>query len=328
MMKKRKQGKDLLFLAVILILVLVMLYSGLQLLEPTVSRNEQQGEAFVSKVIERGGVEYFPRQDITTVLVMGIDQFGPVEESSAYINTGAADMNIVLIFDEKNEVINIIHLNRDTMVEMPVLGIGGKQAGTYYGQLALSHTFGRGLTDSCENTRRTVSDLFYGVAIDYYVSMNMDAIAILNDAVGGVTVDVTEDFSKVDASIVMGKVKLTGDQAIHYVRTRQGVGDQLNVSRIQRHKAYLDGFMEAFRAQRETDPKLMVSAYEAVQPYIVTDCSVNAISGMMDRYSDYRINEIISPAGNNVRGEEYYEFYLDEEDLDELILRIFYAPKG
>ena len=166
MMKKRKQGKDLLFLAVILILVLVMLYSGLQLLEPTVSRNEQQGEAFVSKVIERGGVEYFPRQDITTVLVMGIDQFGPVEESSAYINTGAADMNIVLIFDEKNEVINIIHLNRDTMVEMPVLGIGGKQAGTYYGQLALSHTFGRGLTDSCENTRRTVSDLFYGVAID------------------------------------------------------------------------------------------------------------------------------------------------------------------
>ena len=327
MMKKRKQGNDLLFLAVILILVLVMLYSGLQILESTVLHERYREETFETKVIKRSGMEYFPRQDITTVLVMGIDQFGPVTKSSAYTNTGATDMNIVLVFDEANKVCNVLHLNRDTMVEMPVLGIGGKTAGTYYGQLALSHTFGSGLEDSCENTRKTVSDLFYGIAIDYYVSMNMDAIAILNDAVGGVTVHVTEDFSKVDPSIGMGDVKLMGEQAIHYVRTRRGVGDQLNVSRIQRHKEYLDGFMDAFRAQREEDPQLIVNAFETVQPYIVTDCSLNAISGMLDRYSDYQINEIISPAGENVRGEEYYEFYLDEEALDELILRIFYAPK-
>jgi hypothetical protein len=55
--------------------------------------------------------------------------------------------------------------------------------------------------------------------------------------------------------------------------------------------------------------------------------SANAVSGMMDRYYDYKINEIISPAGENVIGEEFMEFYVDEEALDALILRLFYAPK-
>ena len=169
-MKKKKHGGELVFFGVILILVLMMLYSGLQILESTVLyRGQGQETGFVSKTITRENVDYFPRQDITTVLVMGIDKYGPVEKSDMYTNTGASDMNMVLIFDEVNKVCNILHLNRDTMLEMPVLGIGGKPAGTMYGQLALAHTFGTGLSDSCENVRKTVSDFLYGVEIDYYV---------------------------------------------------------------------------------------------------------------------------------------------------------------
>ena len=32
--------------------------------------------------------------------------------------------------------------------------------------------------------------------------------------------------------------------------------------------------------------------------------------------------------GENKLGEEYYEFYADEEKLDALILQLFYAPKN
>ena len=327
-MKKKTLGKDLVFLGLILILVLVMLYSGLQILESTVFHTGQEGSGnFVSKTIERNGIAYFPRQDITVVMVLGIDQFGPVAQSESYNNRGAADMDILLIFDETNKQINVLHLNRDTMLSMPVLGIGGRQAGTYYGQLALAHTYGSGLSDSCENARQAISDFLYGLKIDYYVSMNMDAITILNDAVGGVTVDVTEDFSAVDPTITMGKTTLLGDQAINFVRSRKDVGDSLNLSRIERHKVYLDGFAEAFRAKQEADAAFVLSAYEQVAPYLVTDLSANAISGMMDRYSDFEINEIVSPKGENRVGEEYMEFYVDEEALDALILRLFYAPK-
>ena len=328
-MRKKNHLADIAFFGVVLILVLVMLYSGLQILESTVLHQGQEESAGISasKTIVRNDMEYFPRQDITVVLVMGIDQFGPVADSEAYSNRGAADMNILLIFDEVSRVCNVLHLNRDTMLEMPVLGIGGREAGTYFGQLALSHTYGSGLEDSCENTRNTISRFLYGITIDHYVAMNMDAIGILNDAVGGVTVNVTEDFSLVDPTIGQGTVTLMGDQAIHYVRTRKDVGDQLNLSRISRQQNYIDGFVAAFREKREQDGEFIAKAYENVASYLVTDCSVNTITGMIDRYGDYAIGEVVTPDGENVLGNEYYEFYVDEEKLDATILRLFYAPK-
>jgi LCP family protein required for cell wall assembly len=327
-MRKHKMGKDIAFLLVVLILVLVVLYSGLQILETTVLRPEQSEDVpVVRKTITRNGIDYYPRQDITTVLIMGIDQFGPVADSGYHQNPGASDLNVLVIFDETNRVCNVLHLNRDTMVKMPALGINGKPAGSRYGQLALSHTYGSGLEDSCANTVQTVSDLLYGIRIDYYVAMNMDAIPILNDGVGGVTVTVTDDFSAVDPTIRMGRMTLRGQQALTFVRTRKDVGDQQNVTRIQRHKEYLENFLLAAKAKQSESLSFVLDLYGQVSPYLVTNCSANAISGMMDRYGDFELNEVVSPEGENVLGEEYMEFYLDEEKLDELILRLFYAPK-
>ncbi len=327
-MSKKRLLKDAVFLGAVLILVLVMLYSGLQILESTVLYTGQDEEyAVASKTIVRDGIAYFPRQDITTMLVMGIDKFGPVEESGSYINTGAADVNILLIFNETEKKCDVLHLNRDTMMEIPVLGIGGKQAGTIFGQLALAHTYGSGRDDSCRNAVEAVSDFLNGAEIDYYLSMHMDAIAILNDAVGGVTVTVQDDFSQVDPSITMGEVTLLGEQAIHFVRTRKDVGDQKNLSRMERHKDYLDGFVEAFRRKQAAETEFILQSYEQVKPYIITNCSANAVSGMVDRYGDYTVGEVLTLSGENRIGTQYYEFYPDQEALDELILRLFYAPK-
>ena len=327
-MRKRKPIKNILFSCVILILVLLMLYSGLRILESTVFNPQQDPDSTIaSKTILRDGVPYFPRQDITVVMLMGIDQYGKVEASDAYTNTGAADMVALLIFDDRDETCRVLGINRDTMLEMPVLGIGGKVAGSYFGQLALSHTYGTGLEDSCENTRNTVSKFLYGLRIDYYVAMNMDAIAILNDAVGGVTVTVEDDFSQINPDIPTGQVKLMGEQAIDFVRSRYGVGNQLNISRMERQKAYIHGFMDSLGKALEGGTGFALDTYEAVSPYIVTDCSWNVINGLMERYAEYDIAEIVSPEGENVRGEQYYEFYVDEDALDDLILRLFYAPK-
>jgi anionic cell wall polymer biosynthesis LytR-Cps2A-Psr (LCP) family protein len=155
----------------------------------------------------------------------------------------------------------------------------------------------------------------------------MDAISIMNDIIGGVKVTVKDDFSTIDPTIEMGEIVLKGDQAIHFVRTRKGLGDQLNISRMERQKEYMDGFLEALQKKNNQDPGFVLKAYEAISPYLVTDCSANALSGMMQRYSDYPLVELVTPQGENRMGEEYYEFYLDEESLDSLILRLFYAPK-
>ena len=328
-MKKHKHKKDLVFFAVILILVLVILYSGLRILESTVlHRGSGSGGTIASKTIEVDGVSYFPRQDITVVLVLGIDRFGPVQGSGHYTNTGAADVDMLMIFDQTDQVVNMLYLNRDTMLTMPALGVGGKPAGTYYGQLALAHTYGEGLQDSCENSRKAISDFLWGLRIDYYVSMNMDAIALINDAVGGVTVEVTEDFSLVDPTIPMGTVKLTGQQALNFVRTRKDVGDQLNLTRMERQMAYIRGFSQALKVKNETDPTFALSVYEELEPYIVTDCSAKTLTALLDKFASYGEGEILTPQGENVMGQKYFEFYVDEEDLTELVLRLFYATKA
>ena len=328
MMRIQKGVKRLVYFCILLILVFVMLYSGLRILESTVLYSEDApAETVHSKTITRDGIAYYPRQDITVMMVLGIDQTGPVESSNYYRNQGAADSIMLLVFDETNEECRVVYLNRDTMLHMDVLGVRGEYAGTTYGQLALAHTYGKGLEDSCENVRNTLMNFMHGLTIDYYVAMNMDAIPILNDAVGGVTVVVADDFSEVDPSIPMGEVTLRGQQVLSFVRTRKDVGDQKNVTRMERQKQYISAFLTALRAKEHEDTSFILKTYDEVAPYLISDCPVNTLSSMLDRYVDYEIVEIVTPEGDNVIGEAYYEFYVDEEKLDELILRLFYAPK-
>lgn len=327
-MHKRNKANKLIYYGIVLILVLMMVLSGLQILESTFLKSEESAaQPIHSKTIERDGIEYFPRQDITVLMVLGIDKAGPVEHSGSYNNDGANDVVMLMILDEKTEEYSVLYLNRDTMLQMPVLGIGGKYAGTAYGQLALAHSYGSGLEDSCENTKKTVSDFLYGLHIDYYVSLNLDAIGILNDSVGGVTVEVVDDFSQVDPTLTMGTHTLNSEQALHFIQSRIGVGDHLNISRNRRQKDYMIAFSDAFQAKMESSATFAMSVYQDISPYIVTDCSGNVLTSMMSRYGMYELKEIVTPEGENIMGKEYMEFYVDEEKLDELILRLFYSPK-
>lgn len=327
-MSKHKIWKSILYVCLFLLLFAGLIFSGLQLLESTVySNNPDETAEWEYKTVTVNGVDYFPRQDITTILVLGIDEEGPVRASGSYRNHGEADAVMLLVLNHAEDNIDVLCLNRDTMVQMPILGIDGRTSGTTYAQLALSHTYGEGLKDSCENTQKTVEALLNNIVIDHYVAMNMDGIAIVNDAVGGVTVTITDDFSEVDSSLTIGEVTLLGEQALTYVQTRKDVGSQLNISRMERHREYMHGLMQAVTARIVENEAFATDLYEQVSDYIVSDCSVNVISGLMERCADYTMDEIISPVGENILSEEYYEFYVDKEALDELILRLFYAPK-
>lgn len=310
-----------------LVLVCVILFSGLQILESTVFSSGQEMEVTVKKTITKDGVDYYPRQDITTILVMGIEQTGPVQISQDPYGGNMVDMVAVVIVDEKTKSCSVLNINRDTMLDMPMLDEHGREAGTFFGQLAYSHTYGHGGEDSCENTRKAVSNLLYGISLDYYIAMNMDAVGILNDAVGGVKVQVKDDFSALAPSITQGEMTLQGNQALAFVRSRSGIGDELNLSRIERQKEFIDGFVEAFTEKQRSSDTFLLKTYDTVAPYIVSDIPVKTLSAMAGRYEGYVVKDTISLKGENVLGQQYYEFYPDEKALEALILELFYAPK-
>ena len=322
----RKLLFRLMFVCVVLALLLLILYSGFRVLESTVFLDAPPETQAESKTIEKAGVKYFPRKDMTVLMLMGINREGKVQPT-AFNHGGAVDMVNLVIFDEEREQYHVLSLNRDMMVNMPALNQHGKAVDTYYGQLAYAHTYGDGMAISCENVRKTVSDLLYGLDIDYYLAMNMDTIGILNDAVGGVTVEVTDDFSGVSADLPMGTVKLTGDQAVTFVQARWGVGDQLNLSRMARQKEYMEHFMESLGRTLEKQSDFAEKTYGKIVDFVVTDCTVQILSRLEKDYRDYTPGRFCSVEGENVLGEEYYEFYPDADALDELILDLFYAPK-
>lgn len=326
-MKKPIRIGKVLLIVLIPILALVMVYSGLRILESTVFPRTTAEQAPEKKTIVRDGVEYFPKQDVTTFLVMGIDQEGIAEDSGSYNNPGTADVVFLVVFDESKREYNILALNRDMIVEMPILGIGGKPAGTTMAQLGLSHTYGNGLEESCENVRATVSSVLYGFDIDHYMSIRMSAMAKLNDAVGGVKVTVTDDFSAVDPSITAGEITLTGDQALNYLRARKDVGDQLNTSRMVRQEAYIEGFAQAMRETVANNPNFAESTFSEISDYLVADCADSTLYELLNRFSEYKFDEVLSPAGENQVEEGYMAFYVEEEALDALILQLLYAPK-
>ena len=322
-MNHNKQTKKILLLVAVLAVLALILYSATRLMESVLTPDT--GEvAIQSKTVSKNGTDYFPRQDITTILLMGVDRYGPVADSEAYNNSGASDLNILVIIDETAESVDLLYLNRDTMVEMPVLGIGGRNAGTYYGQLALAHTYGSGLEESCENTVETISKLLGGIRIDYYLSMNMDTIAILNDAVGGVTVEVKDDFSQVDPTLVKGEqVLLKGDQALTYVRTRKDMEDSSNLRRMERQRQFMDALYEKLLDCTENNPDFLLDALLQLSDSVMSDCTPTQLEALFDLMEECALNSITPLKGEAVKGDEFMEFYTDEDSLKQTVISLF-----
>ena len=272
------------------------------------------------------GTAYAKRENLETVLLLGVDKFEG-ETPEGYVNNQQTDFLLLLVMDKENETCTPIQLNRDTMTQIQILGVTGEPAGTFTGQLALAHTYGSGEEDSCENTVLAVSNLLYGMEIDHYVSLTMDGVALLNDLVGGVTVEVLDDFSGIDDSLVQGEtVTLKGQQALTYVRSRGGLEDSSNLHRMERQRQYLAALQQQLKAAVQQEDGFTLDALLQLNEYMVSDCTVNQLSDLGDSLAIYQVSDILTTPGDAQEGEEFIEFTVDEAALQQLVMDVFYEP--
>ena len=85
--------------------------------------------------------------------------------------------------------------------------------------------------------------------------------------------------------------------------------------------------MNALNKKLKENETFALDAYNSVSDYIVTDCSTNTLSNMLNKYANYTLEEIISPEGENDDSNTYMEFYVDENELQKLIIDMFYVKK-
>ena len=322
-MKFRQKRSAVIVVCIILALVLgilVLMFQGqghfLADFNPT-SSNFGRG-------VEYEGKWHSFRDDLKTILIMGLDKYERPEESWGYLNNQQSDFLILIVIDEKAGSSSILHLNRDTMTEISRLGVSGDVAGSFVGQLALAHTYGSGGSDSCLNATKAVSKLLHGVRIDHYITMTMDAVGILTDLLGGVEVTVLDDFSQVDSSLVKGqRVLLKGDQALTYVRTRKDMDDSSNLRRMERQRQFMNAFYVKLLEHTEDDPEFLMKALLQLSDSVMSDCTPSQLEALSELMEACTLNEITPLKGEAVRGEEFMEFYVDEDSLKQAVVSIF-----
>jgi LCP family protein required for cell wall assembly len=271
------------------------------------------------------GKDYSLKENVEAVLIMGVDESDEQTDSETYLNTNQADFLMLVVIDHDNKSYTSIDINRDTISKVPTLSIDGYFIGWEMEQLALAHTYGSGLKDSCENTVWAISEFLYDVPIAHYASLSIPAIGVANDAVGGVTVEIQDDFSEVDPTLVEGEtVTLTAEQAETFVRGRYGVADQTNVNRMSRQQTFISAWRKQAIEAINSDSSFVLTLLGLVSDYMVSDMTINELSDLSNVFTEYTDNGILDVAGESVKGETYMEFYADDDALKQTVLDLFY----
>ncbi|MBE5843440.1 MAG: LytR family transcriptional regulator [Butyrivibrio sp.] len=293
----------------------------------TESENELQWQ---DDWVKHNGTIYDYNEDIITFLVMGIDKMDEeVKEVYGEIAGGQADAIFLLVFNPHDRTTKVIGVNRNTMTDIEIYDEYGNYVTTYKAQLAVQHGFGDGVEGSCELQERAVSNLFYQLPIHGYAAINMSAIATINDAVGGVDVTPEYDFEIKDYSFKKGEqVHLDGEQAFAFLKGRDTKQIGSADKRLDRQKQYLTAFINQVISSSESKPTLAVDIFKAISKQMTTDVSVDEISYLASTVSSYSFDKdsFYLLKGKTMMGEQFEEFYPDEDAMYEMFLEIFYEP--
>ena len=278
--------------------------------------------------ISYNGKKYRQNEHIRTYLYMGIDKDGPVVQSEDSVSGGQSDAMFLIIVDSEHKTISILAINRNTMADVDVYDKEGSLIGTEKMQICLQHGFGDGMRTSCQRSVDAVSNLLYGQRIDGYLAMNMDALTILNDSVGGVTVEIMDDLTSPSRNVALQKgttVTLNGDEAYVYLRSRDISEFDSATERLNRQMQYIQAFVQQIKTNSSNGAEQLISAYNSITDYVVTNIDVPKLADKLFSY-EFDSSKMYTIAGETQMGEEYEEYIVDEDALYQQVLDIFYQP--
>ena len=333
-MKERAplRKRDILVIMTVALLIFVGLYLGAQWLEDENANPESRGDyqlRYEDEQLTINGHTYRQRNNLTTILFMGIDQEESSEEVPAYLrylSGGQADFLRLMVIDPLEKTITQIEIDRDTMTPITMLGTMGGKLGYRTAQICLSHGFGDGKEQSCGFTVEAVSNLLYNMPIKYYAAMNLDGISTMNDILGGVTVTLEDDFSHIDPTMTKGKtLTLVGDQAEIFVRSRMSVGVGTNEARMARQQQYVSRMMELLNDRIHGSSDFIGALFDGLSPYLCTNMSRAQMMNEAWAVKDYTRLPLVSIDGVHEVGDDgYMQFLPDDASLEQVILDVFY----
>lgn len=134
-------------------------------------------------------------------------------------------------------------------------------------------------------TMRTVKELT-GIEVDHFMMADFNAVKTLSSAVGGVPVCLDKAVNDKEGSqlnLGPGEHRLEGEQALAFVRTRHGFGNNSDLDRIRMQQQFLGSMMREMKSKETlTSPKKFLSLAEAATKSLSVDSGIGSIAKLTD----------------------------------------------
>lgn len=232
-----------------------------------------------------------------TIVMLGID--------SDDLKDGRSDTIMVSTVNPTKKEVSILSLPRDSYVYIPSKNEEDK----------INHAYSH---KGAEGSMQTLENLL-GVKMDYYVSVNFKAVQKFVDEIGGITVNVEDDFSFFDrisrktVTFKKGKQKLNGAEALNYARYRGGPDGDFG--RIRRQQVVIKSMVD--KAMSPAILTKLPSIVDILGDHVKTDISLDNMKKLVTNMNDITSKNIHSL---EIKGEPFMlnktsYVRLDENDL-------------
>ncbi len=276
------------------------------------------------RIVYYKGHTYQFNENIASVLFMGIDN-RKLKDNAIAGTAGQADALYLFTYNSLNGKIKVLCLNRDTMTDIGRYDEGGNYHDTTTSQLCLAYAYGDGKTLSAENQVTAVERLLYNIPIHAYYAINLDAIKILNDDIGGVTLTPEYTFK----SFVKGQqVTLKGDMTEEFVRYRDTRLLDDNLRRMACQRLYINSFTSQIVPAVKQDMQVPLKLYQHSSDYTVTNIKLPILTYLASSLAtNFTGLNMTTTSGKYVEaaGDVSAEFIVKKNKLFETVLDFYYT---
>ena len=217
--------------------------------------------------------------DVVNILVCGIDYEEGRNYSDASSNDGMTDMILYCQFDIKNGALHMLQIPRNSLVATQnrkiTLSNGKTYSATNYQINSVALSNGGSIA--------ALADVIYDqyrLPVDYYVSVDMQALVEMVDNFGGIEVYIPRDMSYGGSKLLKGYRNLDGSSAEFFVRCRHGDGyANSDLDRLNMQRYFYAGLFKRVRSMGVTD--VIAQLPLIFNNYIHTDMDLTTIAKML-----------------------------------------------
>ncbi|MFF7051146.1 LCP family protein [Streptomyces griseorubiginosus] len=227
------------------------------------------------------------------ILVMGSDGRtskadcklgGGCSRTGVQTGNGNADVQMVVHISADRSNATIMSIPRDTMVNVPACkdSESGESTPGYFGQINSALQYG----PACQVA--TIHQLT-GIPIDHFVKLDFSGVVKMSDAVGGVSVCVSDNVYDTYSHLKLSKGThtLKGQAALEFVRSRHGFGDGSDLGRTVSQHIFLSAMIRKFKsAGTLTDPTAVYDLADAATKALTVDDGLGSVKKLISLADD------------------------------------------